>query len=118
MKNFFVLILFSILICIFPTCKSQDKICVRGLAYDAKGGAIVYQKNNFYFVDGIDDWPEKYKDRRVVVKGILFVRNDTLNVDTTMKIIPQTSGSFSETILSPKYRVSLFGLFRKKPYKE
>jgi hypothetical protein len=118
MKNLMILILLIISINILSACTNQGKIRVRGMAYKAKGAAIVYQKNNFYFVDGLDDWPEKYKDRRVVVKGILFVRNDTLNVDTTMKIIPQTSGSFSETILSPKYRVSFFGLFRKKPYKE
>jgi hypothetical protein len=84
------------------------------MTYDSKGGALFITKKDLYYLDGLTEWPEKYKNKKVLVKGELFVYRDTSKIDMSSKQIPQYSDSIKNIIKSPKFRRSPLFIFPKK----
>ena len=65
---------------------TKGKISVRGIAENAKGGAIVVTADsNIYYLDNIDSWDNKFYGRQVEVKGKLKIRTTEIT-DTTVII--------------------------------
>lgn len=52
------------------------KIEITGIAYDRKGGAIVDSKSIHYWIEGKESWENKYLNKKVIVKGLLDIRED------------------------------------------
>lgn len=105
--------LFSFGVFLLASCQSTGNVKIKGIAYNDKGSAVVYTKNNLYYVDELNQWPEKYINRQVIVTGDLLKVYDTIPIDTTINIVPQSRDGLTEIIKSPKYRVTFWGLLRK-----
>jgi hypothetical protein len=52
---------------------ANKRITIVGIAQQAKEGAIVISDNGHYYVDGLDEWDEKYCGKKVKVTGRLIV---------------------------------------------
>ena len=56
---------------------------VTGIAYNAKGGAIVLDKKEVpYYIDGMFDWPSELLEKKVSVTGRLKVKDHGMNSGT------------------------------------
>jgi hypothetical protein len=52
---------------------TNKRITIVGMAQQAKEGAIVKSDSGHYYVDGLDEWDEKYYGKKVKVTGRLIV---------------------------------------------
>lgn len=107
----FLLVIFVI----FSSCESVGKrITVRGRAYSWKRGAYIRTSKRNYYINGLSEWPDKYYENKLIVKGKLRFIKDT------MVIIPDDDKQrfFGDVYIidSAEYRISFF-CKGKKPFK-
>src|SRR5689334_17203736 len=56
------------------TVPFNKRIVVIGIAENDKGAALVVTDNGpFYIIDGLDEWDEKYYNKRIKVSGKLVI---------------------------------------------
>ncbi|MEN8119168.1 MAG: hypothetical protein ABFS35_02430 [Bacteroidota bacterium] len=54
----------------------KTKIMVVGIAHNSKAGAMILtDSNEVYYIAGLDDWKNKYYEKRVKVSGCLNTEN-------------------------------------------
>jgi hypothetical protein len=91
---------------------SENKVRVKGRAYNSKAGATVQAKDGkIYFIINITEWPKKYYEKIVIVKGKLSVVYDTCKTDK----LERQRVAIKRNIDSAKFRVAFFGLIPKLP---
>ena len=92
-----------ILLVVFFNCSvmKKEKIEIRGIAKDAKLGAIVVSEENDtpYYLDGIKSWPKDTNGESVIVTGFLSVIEPTQD-ENPLK--PKVKGQ-RKIILKPKW---------------
>lgn len=95
-KQYFILITHSLFAIDFNECsnnRDSTKVTVIGTAIVIKHHAAVLTDDSLlYYLDGIDDWDEKYKGKRVKVTGKLVTKEYTAverNPDPNITAVPQ-----------------------------
>jgi len=54
----------------------KTKITVVGIAHNSKAGAMILTDNNeVYYIAGLDDWKNKFYEKRVKVSGFIKTEN-------------------------------------------
>lgn len=104
----FRLILIPIIILFIVSCSTNNnKVIIRGKAYDGKAGAIVDNKKAIYYLDSLHSWPKEYLNKKVIVSGQLIIVEDSPISDSINKIYSQSAGT-KKIIVKPKYRRRIF----------
>lgn len=88
---------------------SPKRITVTGRAIQLKHDAAIRTDDSLiYYLNGIDDWEDKFIGKRVRVTGKLVVKNyDTLIMNSNPKItaIPQQRRGVWKIIEKPKWKL-------------
>ena len=106
MNSKYQIILFFILQLLIQCKTSENKIRVKGRAYNSKVGATVQAKDGkIYFINNIAEWPKKYYEKKLIVKGKLSVVYDTSKMGNQER----QRIAVKRNIDSAKYRVAIFG---------
>ena len=93
-------------------CKTnENEIRVRGRAYHSKPSACIVTKDDeIYYIPDLDEWPEKYSERKLLVKGKLNIIYDTSTTDNQER----QRIYIKRDIDSAKYRITIFGFIKKQ----
>lgn len=96
-------------------CKSKsDEITIRGRAYSygKMGACLRTKRGKNYQINDMYDWPAKYEAKKLVVKGKFRIYCDT----TPMLPDEERQRIFGCQYFldSAKYRVTIFGFFKKE----
>ena len=85
---------------------SENRITVVGTAIVMKNDAAVRtDENHLYYLDGIDDWGDKYRGKRVKVTGKLVIKKYDIEkiTDSIITITPQQRLGIWRIIEKPKW---------------
>ena len=93
---------------------SENNIRIKGRAYNSKMGATVCTKDGkIYFITNITEWPKKYYEKKLLVKGKLTVVYDTCKTEKDK--LERQRVLVKRSISSVKYRVAFLGFIPKLP---
>ena len=99
----FIIVSFSCNVSKHSSNTMNKRITVIGIALEDKGGAIVITDtpHRKYFIDGLDEWNEKYYGKKIKVTGILVIyEQEDLSTDSVK--IQDVIGNVA-TLMKPKW---------------
>jgi hypothetical protein len=84
---------------------SEGKIItVVGIAKHFKHDAYVQTKSETYYLDGIEEWDQKFLDKKVKVTGKLYIEDEIISPkNDSISAIPQHHYGPKKMILNPKW---------------
>jgi len=100
---------------LLSNCKTQDDaIRIRGRAYNfSKSGAcLITSDDKCYYIDNLYEWPSKFEERTILVKGKLRIVCDTTRLPPEEEY--QRIIGCQSIIASAKYRIAIRGMIKKE----
>jgi hypothetical protein len=71
-----------------------DTITIIGYAYNLKLGAVVHTSDSLrYFIDGLFAWNETYLMKKVIVKGVLLIKETSCSAHDSTDTIQSSTNS-------------------------